>query len=114
MSDSGCEADYRAAFLLDADLAAREIACGLEQDVRDDVAYVLMNCRKRLKLNVHDLVARVRLGLTLLLLDQDAEAYCELRQVFLESPAWRPFLRLLVNEVKQRRGGPFAQVLRSP
>ena len=85
---------------------------GLANDVRDDVAYVLMNCRKRLKLNVHDLLTRARLGLTLLLY-QDAEAYCELQQGFLESPVWRPFLRLLVNEVKQRRGGNLAYVLRS-
>jgi hypothetical protein len=105
MGDSGCEADYRAAFLLDASLAAQEIVRGLADDVLDDVAYVLMNCRKRLKLDAHDLVARVRAGLTLLLLDQDAEAYRELQQVFLQSVIWRPFLRLLVNEAKQWRGG---------
>jgi hypothetical protein len=105
MGDSGCEADYRAAFLLDASLAAQKIVLGLADDVLDDVAYVLMNCRKRLKLDAHDLVARVRAGLTLLLLDQDAEAYCELQQVFLQSVIWRPFLRLLVNEAKQWRGG---------
>jgi len=113
MSDSGCEADYRAAFLLDARLAAQEIVRGLANDVRDDVAYVLMNCRKRLKLDADDLVARARLGLTLLLLYQDAEAYRELLQVLLQSQVWRPFLRLLVNEAKQRRGGTFAQVLTS-
>jgi hypothetical protein len=105
MGDSGCEADYQAAFLLDARLAAHEIVRGLGNDVRDDVAYVLMNCRKRLKLDTHDLVARLRAGLTLLLLDQDAEAYRELQQVFCQSVIWRPFLRLLVNEAKQWRGG---------
>ncbi len=113
MGDSGCETDYRAAFLLDARLAAQEIVRGLANDVRHDVGYVLMNCRKRLKLDAHDLVARARVGLTLLLLNQDAEAYCELQQVFLQSEDWRPFLRLLVNEARQRRGGTLAQVLRS-
>jgi hypothetical protein len=113
MSDSGCEADYRAAFVLDARLAAHEIVRALANDVRDDVAYVLMNCRKRLKLNANDLVARARVGLTLLLLEQDAEAYFELQQVFLQSEVWRPFLRLLVDEAKQRRGGTLAYVLRS-
>jgi hypothetical protein len=109
MGDSGCEADYRAAFLLDARLAAQKIVRGLAIDVRDDVAYVLMICRKRLKLNAHDLVARARVGLTLLLLNQDAEAYRELQRVFLQSEVWRPFLRLLVNEVRQRREGTFEQ-----
>jgi hypothetical protein len=109
-----CEADYRAAFLLDARLTAREIVRGLELDMSDDVAYLLMNCRKRLKIDSQDLVARVRVGLTLLVLYQDADAYCDLQQVFLQNPVWRPFLRLLVNEVKLERERIFAQMFKSP
>jgi hypothetical protein len=101
--DPGCEADYRAAFLLDAELATLEFVRRLEGDIRDDIAYVLMNCRKRLKNDPRDVVARARLGLTLLLLHQDSEALLDLQQIFLQSPAWRPFLRLLVNEAKRRR-----------
>jgi hypothetical protein len=86
---------------------------GLANEVREDVAYVLMNCRKRLKIDAHDLVARARVGLTLLLLNQDAQAYRELQQVFLQSPVWRPFLRILVNEARQWREGMFAQAQRS-
>jgi hypothetical protein len=109
-----CEADYRAAFLLDARLTALEIVRGLELDMRDDVAYLLMNCRKRLKIDSQDLVARVRVGLTLLVLYQDADGYCDLQQVFLQNPVWRPFLRLLVNEVKLERERIFAQMFKSP
>jgi hypothetical protein len=111
--DTGCEEDYRAAFLLDARLAASEIVRGLEADILDDVAYVLVNCRKRLRLDTQDVVARARRGLTLLLLHQDLEAFHDLQQVFLQSPAWRPFLRLLVNEAKQRRVSISPRIARS-
>jgi hypothetical protein len=111
--DPECEADYRTAFVLDARLAASEIVLRLQGDMRDDVFYVLMNCRNHLIVNPHDVVARVRLGLTLLMLFQEAEALRELQQVFLRSPVWRPFLRLLVNEAKERRGNVSAQVVAS-
>ena len=102
--DPECEADYHTAFLLDSRLAASEIVLRLRGDMRDDVFYVLMNCRHRLIVNPRDVVARTRLALTLLMLFQEVEAFHELQQVFLQSPAWRPFLRLLVNEAKQSRG----------
>jgi hypothetical protein len=98
--DPECEADYRAAFLLDAPLAAREIVRRLEGDIRDDLAHVLLTCRNRVCNDPQDVVARARLGLTLLLLYQDETALYYLQQVFGQSPAWRPFLRLLVNEAK--------------
>jgi hypothetical protein len=95
-----CEGHYLVAFSLNAPLAASEVVGRLEDDIRDDVADVLLHCRKRLRNDPQDVVARTRLGLTLLLLYQDADAFCDLQQVFLQSPAWRPFLRLLVNEAK--------------
>jgi hypothetical protein len=109
--DPECEADYRAAFLLDAELAASEIVQRLEDEILVDVAYVLTNSRKRLSFNPQDVIARVRLGLTLFLLNQDTEAFCELQQAFLQSPTWRPFLRLLVNEAKPRRVHILARIL---
>ena len=112
--DPGCENDYRAAFLLDPGLTTNETVRALEDEITDDVAYVLMNCRKRLKIDPHDLFARVRRGLTLLVLYQDADGYRDLQHVFVESPAWRPFLRLLVNELKLQRARILAQMFRSP
>jgi hypothetical protein len=109
--DPNCEADYLAAFVLDPALATREVIGGLVRDVQDDLAYVLVSCRRHLRGNANDPVARTWLGLILLMLNQDAEAYIELQQVFLQSPAWRPFLRLLVNEARQHRDGVMAHVL---
>jgi hypothetical protein len=109
--DPECEADYQAAFLLDAVLAASEIVQRLEDEILVDVAYVLTNSRKRLRFNPQDVIARIRLGLTLFLLNQDAEAFCELQQAFLQSPTWRPFLRLLVNEAKPRRAHMLTRIL---
>jgi hypothetical protein len=101
--DPECEADYRAAFFLDAELAASEMVQRLEDEILVDVMYVLTNSRKRLRFDPQDVIARIRLGLTLFLLNQDAEAFSELQQAFLQSPPWRPFLRLLVNQAKPRR-----------
>jgi hypothetical protein len=112
--DPECEADYRAAFRLDAAIAASEVVQRLEEDIRDDVADVLLKCRTRLSINPHDLVARTRLGLTSFLLYRDAEAFSDLQRVFLQDPVWRPFLRLLVNEAKPRRTTVFARLLQNP
>jgi hypothetical protein len=112
--DPDCEADYRAAFFLDAPLTASKFVRGLNDEVRANVTHVLLTCRGRLRINPRDVVARTRLGLTLFLLCQEEEAFRELHQVFLQSPVWRPFLRLLVNEAKPRRPRLFARILRSP
>jgi hypothetical protein len=111
LGDPGCEADYRTAFLLDARFAPLEIVRRLNHDIWDDTASVVMNCRKRLGIEHGDVVARIRLGLTLLLFHQDDEALHNLQQVFRQNPPWRPFLRLLVNEVKRRRALLFARLL---
>jgi hypothetical protein len=111
--DAECEADYRAAFLLDAGLAAREIVRRLEEDIRSDFGSVLVTCRKRLVTNPRDLVARTRLGLALLMVRQENDAFRALQQVFLQSPVWRPFIRLLVNEAKPRSANVIARLLLS-
>jgi hypothetical protein len=109
--DAGCEADYRTAFLLDGRFAASAIIGQLEAEIREDLVFVLMGCRKRLACDPRDLVARARLGLALLLLFQDPEAFRNLQRVFLQDASWRPFLRLLVNEAKQRRAGFLRRLL---
>ena len=101
--DPECEADFRAAFLLDARLTATEIVRALANEVRDDVDNVVIDCMNRLALDSRDVVARARLGLTFLLLYQDSEAFENLKRAFVQKPSWRPLLRLLVNKVKLRR-----------
>jgi hypothetical protein len=110
--DPECEADFRAAFLVDARLTATEIVRELANEVRDDVGQVLINCMERLAIDSRDVVARARLGLTLLLLYQDAEAFENLQRAFLQNPSWRPLLRLLVNKVKMRRATIFPLIVR--
>jgi hypothetical protein len=111
LGDPEGEADYRTAFLLDARFAPLEIVRRLNHDIWDDTTCVVMNCRNRLGIEPRDVVARIRLGLTLLLFHQDDEALHNLQQVFRQSPRWRPFLRLLVNEVRRRRVPLFARLL---
>jgi hypothetical protein len=112
--DRECEADYRTAFSLDAPLAALEIIRRLKGDIRDDLAYLLLHCRERLRIDPNDVVARARLGLTLLMLHQDDDGLCELQQVFARSAGWRPSLRSLVNEARRRRATLVSQILRAP
>jgi hypothetical protein len=112
--DPNCEADYRDAYVLDARLAVGVIVRGLENEVRDDVACVLINCMERLAIDSRDVVARARLGLALLLLYQDVEAFQNLQRAFLQNPDWRPLLRLLVNKVKLRRATVYPRILPRP
>jgi hypothetical protein len=110
--DPECEADYRAAFLVDARLTATEIVRELANEARNDVGYVLINCMERLASDSRDVVALTRLGLTLLLLYQDSEAFKNLQRAFLQNPSWRPLLRLLVKKVKMRRATILPLILR--
>jgi hypothetical protein len=108
--DPECEADFRAAFLLDAGLAVREIVRRLRDDIRDDLGHVVVSCRERLTLNPQDVFARIRFGVALLMLRQQDYAFRELQQVFRQSPGWRPFLRLLVNEARPRSATVIARM----
>jgi hypothetical protein len=112
--DPNCVADFQAAFLLDAELAAIEIVRRLEDDIRHHIGHVLVTCWKRLNANSHDFFARTRLGLALLMLSQESAAFQELQQVFLESADWRPFLRLMVKEAKRRSTRVFARAIQLP
>jgi tetratricopeptide (TPR) repeat protein len=106
--DPRCEADYRSAFFLDARLAAREIVRLLDEGLRHHLDDVLTDCREHLRIDPEDVVARVRRGLTHLLLNQDTEAILDLQRISLRSPAWKPFLPLLVAEAKRRRASSAA------
>jgi tetratricopeptide (TPR) repeat protein len=108
--DPGCEADYRFAFCLDARLAAREIVRLLDEGIGPDPADVLADCRQHLRSNPEDALSRVRRGLTHLLLNQDTPAIHDLQRVFLRSPAWKPFLPLLIDEAKRRRAAASARM----
>ena len=112
--DPQCEDDYRTAFLIDAPLAAREFVWRLEKEIQHGCCDVLTGCRELLCIDPGNLMARTRLGLTLYLLLQEAEAFQELNRVFLRSPVWRPFLRLLVNEARQSRPIVIARVVAQP
>jgi tetratricopeptide (TPR) repeat protein len=111
--DPKYEADYRAAFFLDARLATREFIRLLDEGIRHDLADVLTNYRKHLRIDPEDVVARTRRGLTLLLLNRDTEAIHDLQRVFLRSSAWKPFLQLLVDEAKRRRASASARMTES-
>jgi hypothetical protein len=102
-AEPGCEADYRAAFLLDARLTTSEFVREIDGEIRHNIAGLLLDCRARLLVNSRDVVALARLGLTLLLLDQDDEAFIFLHRALAQNPSWRPLLRVLVNRAKVRR-----------
>jgi hypothetical protein len=99
--------------LIDAVLAAHEVVDRLGAEIRGDVDRVLVNGRKHLATDRDDFNARARLGLILLMLFQDDDAYRELQQVFLRRPAWRPSLRILVNAAKRWRERMTAHMVKS-
>ena len=98
-------ADYRMAFTIDPQLAVGEVVRHLVADLRRDPVAVLSNCRKHLRINPDDLTAYARRCLTLLLLGRAEEAEPDLDQIRRRSPEVLPCLVLLVDGVKQHRGG---------
>jgi tetratricopeptide (TPR) repeat protein len=88
--------DFRMAFRLDADGAARELLRILQGDARRDAAAVLDNCDKHLRISDRDVLAYARRGLTLLLLGRTAEAAPDLAQVAAFAPDMQVWLRKLV------------------
>jgi tetratricopeptide (TPR) repeat protein len=89
-------ADYRTAFRLDAEAAAREAVRMLADEARRDAEGVLTNCRKHLRISASDAVAHARRGLTLLLLGRDAEAENDLEQARTLQPEIWPLLKRVV------------------
>jgi tetratricopeptide (TPR) repeat protein len=100
--DPACQADYRAAFLLDPRLAAKELIRLLDAGFQHDLPGVLTNCRKHLRIDPGDVVALARHGLTRLLMGEEAEAEHDFQQILLQSPGWKPHLQLLVDEARRQ------------
>ncbi len=88
--------DFRTAFRLDADGAARELIRLLRGDARRDAEGVLANCAKHLRINDRDVLAYARRGLTLLLLGRAAEAGPDLARVAEMAPDMQLWLRKLI------------------
>jgi hypothetical protein len=103
LGDTVCEADFRAAFLLDARLTVSEFIRELKRELRNDISDLVHDCRHRLVADPGDVVSLSRLGLTLLLLYQDESAFLYLQRAFVRHPLWRPLLRALVNKAKLGR-----------
>jgi hypothetical protein len=101
--DQACEGDYRAAFLFDARLTASQFIQELNREITNNTDNLVQNCMDRLIVDPGDVVALARLGLTLLLLYDDDEAFPYLKRAFVQNPLWRPLLRLLVKKAKLRR-----------
>jgi tetratricopeptide (TPR) repeat protein len=89
-------ADYRTAFRLDAEAAARAAVRMLADDARRDPEGVLENCRKHLRISARDAVAWARRGLTLLLLGRTAEAQGDLERARALQPEFGPLLDRVV------------------
>jgi tetratricopeptide (TPR) repeat protein len=95
--------DFRMAFRLDAEGAARDLVRILATDVRQHGAAVLENCTKHLRINDHDMLAYARRGLTLLLLGRDEEAAQDLARVNDMIPDMRPHLRRVIELIHEER-----------
>jgi tetratricopeptide (TPR) repeat protein len=71
---AGLLVDYRQAFQLDADLAARLVVERMACDIEANFRLLLANCDKHLQSNPKDFVAYARRGVVWLLVGQDDDA----------------------------------------
>jgi tetratricopeptide (TPR) repeat protein len=97
--------DYRMAFRLNPEGAARELVRMLEEDAVRTPETVLDNCDRHVRINDHDTIAHIRCGLTLLLLGRDEEAAVALeRSRELLAGATEPLERLVKVVMVVRSG----------
>jgi tetratricopeptide (TPR) repeat protein len=89
--------DFREAFRLDPDGAARELVRTLAADARRGAGSVLENCDKHLRLNDGDVLAYARRGLTLVLLGREEEAAPDLARAGGVVPDMLPHLRRVLD-----------------
>jgi tetratricopeptide (TPR) repeat protein len=89
--------DFRMAFRLDAEGAAREVLRTVTADAQRDAGMVLENCTRHLRISARDVLANARRGLTLLLLGRHAEARLDLERVSDMLPDLLPHWRRLVE-----------------
>src|SRR5262249_6877936 len=95
--------DFRMAFRLDPEGAARELLRIVTADARRDAHAVLDNCTRHLRINPGDMLASARRGLTLLLLGHDAEAEPDLARVRAHVPDLQAHLQRLVQLARRSR-----------
>lgn len=96
--------DFRMAFRLDPEAAAREFLRILTNDAKRQPEAVLENCDKHLRINERDLIATARRGFTLLLLGREAEAAPDLERVQEMLPDMRGCLQRLIALTGNRLG----------
>jgi tetratricopeptide (TPR) repeat protein len=83
---AGLFADYRRAYQLDPDQAARLIVERLARDIAVNHQLVLANCDKHLKANPDDAIAYARRGLVHLLTGNDADARQDIDRFYQKHP----------------------------
>jgi tetratricopeptide (TPR) repeat protein len=99
-------ADFRRAFQIDPDGAAREVARLVTEDARRDAEGVLDNCRKHLRIDPRDALAHARRVLILVVLGQDDDALPNLARVAELAPAlWQDLSRALEQARAGRQSG---------
>lgn len=91
--------DYRVAFRLDPDRAAREVVRVLTiLDAQD----VLTNCNKHLRLNGRDAIAYARRGLTWMLMGREAEAEADFARFHELAPDMGACLARVIDQMRVR------------
>ena len=100
--------DYRIAFRLDAEGAAREFVRIVTTDAQRDAEAVLDNCNKHLRLSDRDVLAYARRGLTLLLLGRDAEAAHDTARCRALLSDALPYFQRVLDLMLHSRGSPAA------
>jgi tetratricopeptide (TPR) repeat protein len=102
LRDMGAPLDYATAFELDGEATIAEIVRIILDDVRKDADAALKNCRQHLRIHPQDAVARVRRGISLLLLGRGAEATADLDEAMTSNPGWRDRLVILIEAAKRQ------------
>jgi tetratricopeptide (TPR) repeat protein len=103
LADAGGVLDYRKAFALNPDLAARGLVALLDLQLLYNSSGVLAECTEHLRRNPGDVLSYARRGLALMLLGKSAEAQRDFHQFRLRNPKGRQNLERLIAAAKQRR-----------
>jgi tetratricopeptide (TPR) repeat protein len=106
--------DYRMAFRLDAEGAAREFVRIVTTDAHRDAEAVLENCTRHLRLSDRDVLACARRGLTLLVLGRDAEAAPDIARFRALLADAFPYFQRVLDLMLQSRHSPAPAVSADP
>jgi tetratricopeptide (TPR) repeat protein len=102
--------DYRRGFQIDADMAAGLVITRLADDIRCNLAAVLADCAKHLRLAPDDAVTHARRGLVRLLQGREAEAQKDFDHFLALNPGDRDQLATLIARAEQQRNSPAPRV----